>query len=174
MAGISQPQDFKNVITVMINNCTHSEAAFYTKQVVSKQLIISVVEIWVIQQVVPSTQYGKYSNHTMQFHYVVCSSQYVVHSMQYIVCSAQYVVHSRQYVVAQYLVCSRQYVVVQYLVCFILVKMHTRYYILPTTYYLLGTTYYLLHTMYYPLDTTYYILHTTYYVLHTTQWNYIV
>ena len=45
---------------------------------------------------------------------------------------------------------STQYVVgsMQYLVCFLLVKMHTRYYILPTTYYLLGTTYYLLHTTY--------------------------
>ena len=78
----------------------------YFSRNLNLKLIISVVEIWVIQQVVPSTQYGKYSNHTMQFHYVVCSTQYVVCSTQYVVSSGQYIVCSRQYVVP-----SRQYVV---------------------------------------------------------------
>ena len=117
-------------------------------------------QIWVIQQVVPSTQYGKYSNHTMQFHYVVCSTQYVVCSTQYVVSSGQYIVCSRQYAVP-----SRQYVVgsIQYLVCIFTNKKHTRYYILPTTYQVLG--YYILPTMYYILCTTYYVLHTMYYIL---------
>ena len=103
----------------------------------------------------------------MQFHYVVCSSQYVVHSMQYIVCSAQYVVHSRQYVVAQYLVCSRQYVVPSML--FISKNayqiLYTTYYILPTRHYILPTTYYVLPTRYYILCTSYYILCTAYYIV---------
>ena len=146
----------------------HSQTSKY---VIINELIISVVEIWVIQQVVPSTQYGKYSNHTMQFHYVVCSSQYVVHSMQYIVCSAQYVVHSRQYVVAQYLVCSRQYVVPS-----MLFISKNAYQILYTTYYILPTRHYILPTTYYVLPTRYYILCTMYYILHskTTQYDYCI
>ena len=100
----------------------------------------------------------------MQFHYVVCSSQYVVHSMQYIVCSAQYVVHSRQYVVAQYLVCSRQYVVPS-----MLYISKNAYQILHTTYYILCTTHQILHTMYYILHTMYYILHSE-----TTQYDYCI